>query len=130
MLDYETPKGSLPNAMVQLTLAIAFAASLYQFYSTIWRLVFYEKGVTLIPEGNSLFGVYRFWSARWDFLREWTTNGKSVMRFNVGGYQVTNLSGEANRIAYVEDKQLDLSEGYVFASNCQYSRWIRRLMKS
>lgn len=52
------------------------------------------------------------------------------MRFNVGGYQVTNLSGEANRIAYVEDKQLDLSEGYVFASNCQYSRWIRRLMKS
>lgn len=49
MLDYETPKSSLPNAMVQLTLAIAFAASLYQFYSTIWRLVFYEKGVTLIP---------------------------------------------------------------------------------
>lgn len=130
MMDYETLKGGLSNARVQLTLAIAFAASLYHIYSTIWRPAFPDKGATLIPEGNPLFGAYRFWSARWDFLREWTAKGKSVMSFYVGGYQVINLSGEANRIAYVEGKQLDLNEGYVFAPNCQYSRGIRRLMKS
>lgn len=35
------------------------------------------------------------------------------MSFYVGNYQVINMSGEANRIAFVEDKQMDLGEGFV-----------------
>lgn len=38
------------------------------------------------------------------------------MSFYVGRYQVINLSGEANRIAFLEGKYLDLGEGYAFVA--------------
>jgi hypothetical protein len=112
MLDLDTLKLSLANGTVQFAIALAFAVSLYRFYTTIWRPPFPGKGVSLIPEGNFFFGASRFWSARWDFLREWSV-GRSAVGFYVGGYQVINLAGEGNRIAFFENKEMDLGEGWV-----------------
>jgi hypothetical protein len=113
MLNLEIIQSSFSSETVRITLAIAFVTAFYRFYTTIWRPVFSDKSASLIPEGGPLFGSWRFWSARWDFLQEWTAKGKSVMNFYVGRYQVINISGEANRIAFFEDKQMDLGEGFV-----------------
>ena len=113
MLNLETVQNGLSNQTVQFTLAVAFVTSLFRFYTTIWRPAFPDKGASLIPEGGPLFGSSRFWSARWDFFQEWAAKGKLAISFYVGKYQVINLSGEANRIAYFEDKQMDLGEGFV-----------------
>lgn len=128
MSDQETLKSVLSAGTMQLALAIAVVVSLYQLYFTIWRPVFPGKGVALLTEGGPILGASRWWSARLDFLREWTAKGQSVMNFYVGRYQVINVSGEANRIAFLEDKNLGLGEGYTSASLCQHDCSIWRLM--
>lgn len=117
MLDYDTLRISLSNETIQFTIAIALTASLYRLYKTVWRPAFPDKGASLVTEGGPFFGPPRFWSARWDFLKEWSAKGRSAMSFYVGRYQVINLSGEANRIAFFEDKQMDLGEGSVVLPN-------------
>jgi len=89
-------------------LAILFFALLYSTRRVPWPKNAPKQSFSEWP----ILGSLRFFSERWNFLREAAVHSLTGQHsFHVGGYSVVGLSGEEGRHAFFESKQLSLGEG-------------------
>jgi hypothetical protein len=112
MLNVETIRDGLSNPTVQWTLAFVLPFTLYRLYLTLWRPTFLSKAPGVILEGIPVIGASRFWTARWEFFKEWRAK-KNNFSFYVGSNQVIGVTGQAARQDFFNSRELDFSKGQV-----------------
>ncbi|TLD37158.1 cytochrome P450 [Venturia nashicola] len=96
MLSLENIQHGLGDPTVQWTLAVVLPFTLYRLYLTLWRPAFLPKAPQLVEEGVPIVGSTGFWSARWDFCKEWSLK-KGHFGFYVGKNRVIAVTGAAAR---------------------------------
>lgn len=73
---------------------------------------FGAKCPPLIMENLPFVGAYRFFSARWDFMRSAAASSASGdFSFHLGKHAVVGLSSEAGRKVFFESSQLNFGAG-------------------
>jgi hypothetical protein len=92
-------------------IAIVVPFVLYRIYLALRRPSIPKTAPILIPERVPVLGSLRFFTARWDFLREWLSRSSSIS-FLVGSNHVVALGGDVNRTAFFESKELSFGDGY------------------
>jgi hypothetical protein len=105
--------GELEHPFTQSIVAIVIPFVLYHIYLALRQPSIPKRAPTLIPERIPVLGSLRFFTARWDFLREWLSRSSSFS-FLVGSDHVIALSGDKNRIAFFENRELSFGDGYAF----------------
>lgn len=113
MLSLENIQDGLSNPTVQWTLAVVLPYTLYRLYLTLWRPAFLSKAPQPITEGVPILGSTRFWSARWDFFKEWSAK-KGSFGFYVGNNQVIAVAGTAARQDFFNSRELNFDKGSVY----------------
>lgn len=73
-----------------------------------------EGAPPLIKGDWPLIGPINFWTRRWDFFKEAAkTSANGNFSFHVGNRVVIGVSGDEGRRAFMDNKHLDATSGYV-----------------
>jgi hypothetical protein len=113
MLRIELFNGEWARPFTKSFVAIVIPFVLYRIYLALRQPLVPKRAPTLIPEGIPAFGSLRFFTARWDFLREWLSQSSSIS-FLVGSNHVIAVSGDVNRAAFFESRELSFGDGYEY----------------
>lgn len=101
-------KGTLYLRLASTTFAVLVFAIAFLSKRGPWPKNAPKQTYTSWP----IVGTMRFFSGRWDFLRDAAGHSSSGQHsFAVGGYDIVGLSGEAGRRVFFESKQLSLPDG-------------------
>jgi hypothetical protein len=111
MLRIDLLSGESAHPVTQSIVAIVIPFVLYRIYLALRQPSIPKRAPALISEKIPAIGSLRFFTARWDFLRDWLSKSSSVS-FLVGSNHVVALSGDINRIAFFESRELSFGDGY------------------
>ena len=110
MLKLSSLPGDLAISPLQFAFAFAVPFVLYRIYLVLRQRPVPTKAPALIPENIPIFGSLRFFTARWDFFRNWFPKFPSFSFF-VGSNHVIAVSGDAARTAFFDSRELDFGQG-------------------